>query len=445
MPTRNRPSRSILLVAALLVAMLLGIDSASALDVSPSVQAQTLPAICGSRPNSNSRTPQEIANHYELTELHDSGFDGRGRTAAVIEFNESVNESAFNDWRQCFGLPGNPLDQRLVTFNGNGDAVITTGSFPASGNEAQGDVQALAIGAPNLDRIYSLVTTGNEQADLAAIIDGITNASLTDGRRVDVVSLSFGNCETNWNNNHPGAIDRTEQALQRLTAAGIWFFKPAGDAGPSECSPHPQCIQDSRRDEMMNYPASSPSVISVGGTQFTPLDTIKVWDSTSIPTRCGAGGGGISEHFSTTPSWQDGLLPDKRAGRRVPDVSALAGQPGYAFIDGSGAWFAGEGTSFAAPLYAGAFASVRTALSAKGIAFPSDLHQILYATAKGSELDRASFFDVVRGSNRIYPEVDCCDAGDGFDLASGLGELRFAKLLSALTSPHDPVKPAFTG
>jgi hypothetical protein len=96
-------------------------------------------------------------------------------------------------------------------------------------------------------------------------------------------------------------------------------------------------------------------------------------------------------------------------------------------------------------MYAGAFASVRTALAAKAIAFPSDLHQVLYATAKGTEIDRASFFDVVLGSNRIYPEVDCCDAGEGFDLASGLGELRFAKLLSVLTSPHDPVTPTFTG
>lgn len=196
---------------------------------------------------------------------------------------------------------------------------------------------------------------------------------------------------------------------------------------------------------MMNYPASSPSVISVGGTQFTPLDAISVWDATSIPTRCGAGGGGISEHFSTTPRWQDGLLPDKRAGRRVPDISALAGQPGYAFIDGSGAWFAGEGTSFAAPLYAGAFASIRTALASKSIDVPAALHPLLYSYAKGNDVDRASFFDVVRGSNRIYPEVDCCDAGDGFDLASGLGELRFTKLLIALTSPRGPVKPAFTG
>ena len=444
MPTRTRRSRSIVLVSALLVAVLLGIDSASALDVSPSVQSQALPAICGSRPNNSARTPEELANHYELTELHSNGFDGRGQTAAIIEFNQSVNQQAFRDWRECFGLPGDPLDQRLIAIDGSGDAIVTTGSLPNPGDEAQGDFQSISISAPNIDRVYSLVSTGNEITELAAILDGITNASLTDGRRVDVVSLSFGSCETEWAS-HPGAIDRTEQALQRLTASGIWFFKAAGDAGPSECPRHPACGVGSERDEMMNFPASSPSVISVGGTQFTPLDTISAWNATRLPTHCSAGGGGISNHFSTTPSWQQDLMPDQRAGRRVPDVSALAGAPGYAFLTGAGAWQSGGGTSFAAPLYAGAFASVRTALSAKGIAFPSNLHQVLYATAKGTEVDRASFFDVVLGSNRIYPEVDCCDAGDGFDLASGLGELRFAKLLSALASPREPVKPAFTG
>ena len=63
-------------------------------------------------------------------------------------------------------------------------------------------------------------------------------------------------------------------------------------------------------------------------------------------------------------------------------------------------------------------------------------------------MTRASFFDVTIGNNRIYPEVDCCDALEGFDIASGLGELRFAKLLLALTAPSTPstpVAPTFTG
>ena len=439
-----RTNRSVVLAIFVLVITLLGSDLASALDAPPAITSQTLPAICASRPSNNARTPQELVNHYDLSAMHNDGFDGRGRTAAIIEFNQSVNRSAFTDWRKCFGLPGDPLDQRLVTIDGSGDAVITAGSMPDPGNEAQGDFQAISISAPNIDRVYSLVSIGDERLELAAILDGITNATLTDGRRVDVVSLSFGSCETAWASK-PGALDRTEQALQRLTDAGIWFFKAAGDAGPSECPRHPACGTGSERDEMMNYPASSPFVVSVGGTQFTPLDTISVWNATTLSTHCSAAGGGISNHFSTTPTWQQGLVPDKRAGRRVPDVSALAGAPGYAFLTGAGEWQSGGGTSFAAPLYAGAFASVRTALASKSIDFPADLHPLLYSYANGSDVDKASFFDVVVGNNRIYPEVDCCDAGDGFDIASGLGELRFSRLLTALTTAHDPAKPSFTG
>lgn len=450
MLTRHRPSRSVFLAVVLLATTLLGIDLASALDVTPatsvpsSVQPQTLPAICASRPNNGARTPQELVEHYDLGALHQAGFDGRGRTAAIIEFHQSVNHQAFTDWRQCFGLPGDPLDQRLIDINGAGDAVVIQGNLPAPGDEAQGDFQSLSIGAPNIDRIYSLVSDGHERTDLPAILDGITNASLTDGHRVDVVSLSFGSCERTWELD-PGTIDRTEQALERMAAAGIWFFKAAGDAGPSECPTHPACGTGSDRDEVMNYPASSPWAISVGGTEFEPLDAIKVWNATTLTSHCSAGGGGISSRFASTPSWQAGLLSDKRAGRRVPDISALAGRPGYAFLTGAGTWQAGGGTSFASPLYAGAFASIRTALTAKGVAFPSDLHTVLYSLAKGSDDERASFFDVVLGNNRIYPEVDCCDAGDGFDIASGLGELRFSKLFAALIKPADPIAPSFTG
>lgn len=434
---------SLALVALVLVGTFVSVQQVDEQRASATVVApQALPAICSARPANTARTPQELADHYGLTPLHQAGFDGRGRTAAIIEFNQSVNRQAFVDWRSCFDLAGDPLDQRLVTVNGSGDAVVTSGSLPAPGSEAQGDIQAISIGAPNIDRIYSLVSTGGEKADLAAIIDGITNATLTDGRRVDVVSLSFGSCETDWLN-VPGAIDRTEQALERMAAAGIWFFKAAGDAGPSECPQHPACGTGSQRDEMMNYPASSPFVISVGGTEFVPLDETRVWNATNLGQgHCSAGGGGISSHFSTTPTWQRDLLPEKRAGRRVPDISALAGQPGYAFLTGAGTWHSAGGTSFASPLYAGAFASLRTALSASDVAFPSSLHALLYSLPTGSDLDKASLFDVTIGNNRIYPEVDCCDAAVGYDIASGLGELRFNRLLSALTAPQ---VPAYTG
>jgi len=438
--------RSLLLVTLVLLSVIVVVQGAEDNPASANaVQPQTLPSICSTRPANSARTPQELAEHYELTALHDAGFDGRGRTAVIIEFNQSVNHQAFVDWRACFGLPGNPLDQRLVTVNGSGDAVITTGSLPAPGSEAQGDIQALSIGAPGIERIYSLVSTGGEKNDLAAILDGITNATLTDGRRVDVVSLSFGSCETDWAT-VPGSIDRTEQAFQRMSDAGIWFFKAAGDAGPSECPQHPACGTGAQRNEVMNYPASSPHVISVGGTEFVPLTETRVWNATHLAQgHCSAGGGGISSHFATTPSWQSGLLTHKPNGRRVPDVSALAGQPGYAFLTGAGAWQSGGGTSFAAPLYAGAFASLRNGLAANNLTIPASLHPLLYSLSAGSDLDRAAFFDVVVGNNRIYPEVDCCDATIGYDIASGLGELRFTKLLAALATPAPPAVPSFTG
>ena len=75
---------------------------------------------------------------------------------------------------------------------------------------------------------------------------------------------------------------------------------------------------------------------------------------------------------------------------------------------------------------------------------------------------RPAFRDVLRKDNRIYDTVDCCDARVGYDLASGLGEVRIdvmAELLvtaaqqtSATTAPPTPpsttpvaVVPRYTG
>lgn len=407
----------------------------------------SVPAICASAPvptADSPRTPADLADHYDLTAMHARGFDGRGRTAAVIEFGMSIDADAFRDWRMCFDLPGDPLTQTMVDVTGGHAVVDPTSNRPAPGREAQGDVEALSIGAPNIDRIHALIDDGSEKEDLAAILHGIADGSLTGGTIVDVVSLSFGSCETDWT---PAQIAATEEGFSAIAHAGIWFFKAAGDAGPSECSQHPVCGPVNLRPMVMNYPGSSPQVLSIGGTEFHSGIT-RVWNSTDHTVgheHCSAGGGGLSAHFATTPLWQEGLAPDFAAGRRVPDISALAGPPWYSFLEPGSTWSGAGGTSFATPFNAGAFASVRTALHATGVPFPADLHELLYSLAADPTTSPKAFRDIRTGNNRIYAEVDCCDATEGYDIASGLGELHFGALVELLIEPTQPVHPAFTG
>jgi len=141
----------------------------------------------------------------------------------------------------------------------------------------------------------------------------------------------------------------------------------------------------------VQYPASSPWVLAVGGTstgsvrEFPVSGTADeyVWndplpwdpaygdrDNISYAPAAGWGttGGGVSDHFDL-PRYQRNagvpysINPDHRVGRGVPDVAANASaHSGY-----SGLWFndqpfAGAGTSASAPLWAGLIAVINAAL-----------------------------------------------------------------------------------
>ena len=56
------------------------------------------------------------------------------------------------------------------------------------------------------------------------------------------------------------------------------------------------------------------------------------------------------------------------------------------------------------------------------------------------------FRDVLEGNNDLYG-VGCCTAGTGYDLTTGLGQVDFANLGSALAPAAPPlvVTPKFTG
>src|SRR5262249_54822811 len=70
-------------------------------------------------------------------------------------------------------------------------------------------------------------------------------------------------------------------------------------------------------------PASSPSVLGVGGTEIDGSGAERTWG-----VRGGAGGGGSSESLDK-PAYQVGVGPSAGDGARdEPDVSALAGSPG---------------------------------------------------------------------------------------------------------------------
>ena len=106
--------------------------------------------------------------------------------------------------------------------------------------------------APNTDAGYNDV--------FAHVYDDVTGNGPATHKNPNIVamSVSWGGCETDTGRK---SIMTLEPILKSLVAAGVTVFASAGDAGIYDCSSTPQASVD--------YPGSSPSVVSVGGTHLS--------------------------------------------------------------------------------------------------------------------------------------------------------------------------------
>jgi len=182
-----------------------------------------------------------------------------------------------------------------------------------------------------------------------------------------------------------------------------------------------------------DFPAGSPYVTAVGGTDFSTKSVVgseSVWS---------CGGGGFSDTFAA-PSWQtdvvaaylsaaaaSGVLPDSSlfnaTGRGYPDVSALGGQVNPYCVAYSGGSFGGvAGTSASCPVVAGIFAQLNNVRLLQGKSSLGFLNPLIYANP-------TCFNDVKDGS------MNNCNAGTtgfatipGWDPATGFGSPNYACL-----------------
>lgn len=188
------------------------------------------------------------------------------------------------------------------------------------------------------------------------------------------------------------------------------------------------------------FPASSPYVTTVGGTDFLQQGVIgdeKVW---------GSGGGGFSDTFAL-PLFQasavaaykanpDADLPPQSmwnaTGRAYPDVSALAGY-GDPYCTVTGGFVMGaSGTSCSSPVVAAIFARLNGVRLAAGQAPLGWLNPFIYQNGD-------AFNDVVVGMNNGTAPFDKPNpygfkATKGWDPASGWGTPNMADLLKRVAS-----------
>jgi kumamolisin len=269
------------------------------------------------------------------------------------------------------------------------------------------DVEMVLAMAPQADVVHVLTATntpGLFTDGISYIVNELPNAH--------AVSVSYGSCERGFESEAPVLNALFAQAKAE---GQTWFFA-AGDSGTDGC-------QDGAGNHVLvaGWPASSPFVIGVGGTQITGGKEV-VWNDIGVAMSFdGSGGGGPSEMFDK-PSWQEGLTPADGE-RDEPDVAALSGLPGLETTAGTVG-----GTSAATPIWAGAWALIDQAVQAKTGKPIATAQESLYALGRA----RLGFNDVVQGNlgGADGGATGGWQAGPGFDLATGWGTPNVAALIA---------------
>ena len=372
-------------------------------------------------------SPNQYLTAYGYGPLQQLGIEGQGERVALIEI-DGYNASDVKAFDQCFSL-GTPK----ITSYGVG----IKHKLSAQG-ETDLDLELLSAAAPQLKAV-DVYESGDDAAD---VLRSLTAALAAKGRTPDVISASLGACEqTTLADITSAGIKAVESILQLAAASGVSTLASSGDDGSSACvggTGSPLNLL------AVNFPASSPWVTGVGGTNvklqadntiLDPATDQVVWNDE--PDYVGAGGGGVS--MFNRPSYQAGV--DKSKHREVPDVSMLADPlPGYEIyctaalckkLPGA-PWVSFGGTSAGTPLLAGGLALIDQQLAARGQANIGFANPLLYQAAK-SATAASTISDVISGSNDISSVVfgrslGCCTATTGYDQASGVGSVNLGGL-----------------
>ncbi len=357
--------------------------------------------------------PQELAAAYQFP-----AGDGTGQTVGILEFGGQYIVDDLTQFLRITGMaPAVPNVQvrnvRALSAQAQSDADYIT--------EVMLDIEVVAGICPQA----TVVVFFSEWTE-SGWIDNL-DAALTDAANLSVLSISYGLAEGNdiWTEQ---AMDHVNDVLKEFANAGVTVCVSSGDDGSENQVPDGSAH--------VNFPASSPYVLAIGGTALT-RDTWQevVWHEGDGIRQDGGGssGGGVST-VVPRPVWQNvdirAANPQFLQGRIVPDVAAnAAANTGYFVVVLGSPQYTG-GTSAAAPLWAALIARLLQAGKQVGFLTPL-LYQPLAGTG-GQPLGAVACFDVTQGSN-ASGNAPGYAAGVGFDAATGWGSPNGAQLLNLLS------------
>jgi kumamolisin len=359
--------------------------------------------------------PQELAAAYGFP-----GNDGSGQTIGIIELGGQYIASDLELFGQLAGLAKLPtvnvINAETVTaeMHDNADMI----------GEVMLDIEVAAAVCPGAT-LAVYFSNFTEQGWVDVIDAALNDAHNNPG----VLSISYGLAEGTQDIWTPQAMSAVNDAMKEAAARGIPVCISAGDDGSDD--------QVGDGAAHVDFPSSSPYVLSVGGTTLPKNGTETVWfEGDGLrKDQGGSTGGGVSSVYPP-PDWQKqsgiaiaSVNPQAPAGRCIPDVSANAAQKTGYFLVAQGQQNVAGGTSAATPLWAALIARVMA--SGKKVGFLTPLFYQANARTGGKTLGAAACNDITSGNNATAAAGGYA-AGPGYDAATGWGSpqgQKFADLL----------------
>gem|GEM_PF-987463 len=390
------------------------------------------PAAAAAPAVSATYTPTNILDAYNFG----SYASGSGETIAIVDaYGDPTLSSDLSTFDTDFSLAAPSLN----TYQPDGAPTTTNSDWAI---ETALDVEWAHAEAPAATIDLIIVPTANNQQ----MLDGVAYA-VNDLSGVAALSMSWGGTESNYTSAYGSctyastvyssclaAYDAAYAAadgksILPLAATGDWGAYNTNATGSSP---------------VVQFPASSPDVLAVGGTTLTmnaggtSYVSETAW-SCGNPCSSGGTGGGYST-LETEPSYQSSAsISDSGGGRGTPDVAFDADPGTGVYVEENGALYDVGGTSFATPSWAAIEADT---LAAGG---PSMTWSHVYSVYSSSTLYPDDFHDVTSGNNAYY------NAGTGWDPTTGIGTPDVTNLIhltalqiSTTTLPAGQVGTAYS-
>jgi subtilase family serine protease len=340
------------------------------------------------------------------------------------------------------GLPDPPSftivnQQTQVTDAGSGD--LMTWAI-----ETSLDVEYAHGMAPGANIVLAVGDT-DDSANIAQL-----ESEVLPQYQTAVVSQSFGADEAGLASDPDSAAIMDTLFLNQVRHGGT-VVAASGDFGASGLTPFV-----GPPSPMAGYPASSPFVLSVGGTMGNPAPA-GLWDrghyggeqawNELLPAVFpgGGAGGGAPSGIYAAPPWQLGLTGSSM--RAEPDVSYNAAFNGGVIVVLGGKHGVVGGTSAGAPQWAAIVALANEVRGQRGSGPLGIATAQLWTLARDKNDYRQDFHDITVGNNTLLGAASGLpgfNAGPGYDYATGLGTPDVSRLLKDL-SGHDAQRFSFDG